>query len=137
MLVEGNKEMNGMTKEQAIIDYEYFITTQSEMGYSSDEYTEREFKLIWLSDNLFDITTYDDDISLTFGKELFEVIKVIIDRTWNKYIKDESNYIKFIRCANLLDKGNYIEWGTSIRSCWFNDVEFFKWLVNEFIGEGK
>lgn len=124
-----------MTREQVIIDYKDFITTENEIGYTTDDYTDREFKLIWLSDNLLNITTYDNDISLTFGKELFEVIKVIIGRTWHLYIKDESDYIKFMRCVNLIDKANYIEWGTSIRSCWFNDVEFFKWLVDEFIGE--
>ena len=119
-------------KERVLSEFETYLYLLHEMGYTDTEYTQREFKLMWLSSELCGMTTYDSNLDVLFGKEIFEVIKVILDRAWDTYIKDDVNYIKFIRCANLLEE--HIEWGTSIRSCWFNDDGMFRWLVDEFIG---
>ena len=58
---------------------------------------------------------------MKFGKDIIEVMEVINNRKNFEYIKeDKENYKKFILVANLLDKYNWIEWGTSIRGCWFD-----------------
>ncbi len=76
--------------------------------------------MLFVSD-IFDITTYDYDLSMKFGKDIIEVMEVINNRKNFEYMKeDEENYKKFILVANLLDKYNWIEWGTSIRGCWFD-----------------
>jgi hypothetical protein len=125
--------MNKLTPEKVLEEFENYLYLLCSSGYKAEDYTTREYRLMWLSDELCEMATYDSDLDVLFGKEIFEVIKVILDRTWVEYIKDEANYIKFIRCANLL--GNNIEWGTSIRGCWFNDVKMFEWIVREFIGD--
>ena len=79
-----------------------------------------DVKAIFVAD-IFDITTYDYDLSMKFGKDIIEVMEVINNRKNFEYIKeDKENYKKFILVANLLDKYNWIEWGTSIRGCWFD-----------------
>ena len=78
-----------------------------------------DVKAIFIAD-VFDITTYDYNLSMKFGKDIIEIMEVINNRKNFEYIKDEENYKKFILVANLLDKYNWIEWGTSIRGCWFD-----------------
>ena len=70
-----------------------------------------DVKAIFVAD-VFDITTYDYDLSMKFGKDIIEVMEVINNRKNFEYMEeDEENYKKFILVANLLDKFNWIEWG--------------------------
>ena len=79
-----------------------------------------DVKAIFVAD-IFDITTYDHGLSIEFGKTIIEVMEVINNRKNFEYMdQSRENYKKFILVANLLDHFNWIEWGTSIRGCWFN-----------------
>ncbi|MCL2310894.1 MAG: hypothetical protein FWC41_00185 [Firmicutes bacterium] len=88
--------------------------------YNSDEYSLYEKKCIWFCETILNFAAYDDDISLKWGKIIIEVMKVIYRRQNFEYIKDKSNYEKYLMVANILNKLGIIEWGTSIRGAWFD-----------------
>lgn len=93
-----------------------------------------EQKAVWLSDDYFELATYDSGLDLEFGKVIREVILVINDMSNFYYIKDRENYKKFILVCQLLTDKQLIDWGTSIRGCWFDpDGEISKQELDELI----
>lgn len=84
-----------------------------------DEYFSiQEQKLIFLINDIVGLTTYDDSISLELGKDLLDVINIINQRQTFEYIKDESNYKKYIINVNYIK--TWLDWGCSIRGAWFS-----------------
>lgn len=83
--------------------------------------TEEEFRKTYIVENIFNMTTYDTRLSVMFSDTIVEVMRVIYERRNFEYIKDKNNYVKFILVANMLDWMHMIEWGTSIRGCWFDN----------------
>ena len=98
------------TWEQTEDDYELF---------PSERPTKEQFKYIFLSDYIFDVITYDDDLSYVFGKKIYEVMKTIQEGQTFDYIKQEEKYIDYILVCNLLESFDLIEWGSSVRGAWF------------------
>lgn len=96
---------------------------------NKEDFNEDEIKLIWFAEEIIDFTGYDDDLSLKMGKQLFETAKAIIDRTQQEYMKE--SYGMYIVCLNLIGVNN-LNWGTSIRYCWFEDTEKAK-LIKEAV----
>lgn len=95
--------------------------------YEEEQYwwrTEGVSKYVWAAHRVFDLTTYDDALDEQFVKDILEVCKIILDRENFEYIENEENYIKYILVCQLLDRSNWIEWGTSIRGAWF-DVDIY------------
>lgn len=88
----------------------------------------RPFKVTkyeWLSENVFELTTYDSSISELFGKKIVEVCRAILDRNTFKYIeKGENEYVTHILVCQVLEQFCWIEWGTSIRGAWFEEQHF-------------
>ena len=89
--------------------------------YSCDEetkkmFTKEEFGYIWLC-GLF-ATFYDSDIELKWGKLLYETLVAIIERKQSELIN--KNYEEYLLCLNLIGEEN-LNWGSSIRFCWFDD----------------
>ena len=85
------------------------------------EYCENRYgytRYEWAASEIFDLTTYDGELDELFAKKIIEVLKVIINKTNFEYIKDNTNYINYILVCQLLNKFNWIEWGTSIRGAW-------------------
>jgi len=76
----------------------------------------------FLADAYFRIVTYDDELTLYYGKLIREIILAIDERRNYEYmgIECEEDYRNFILVANLLHGKGLIEWGSSIRGCWFN-----------------
>lgn len=99
---------------------EYNNLDEKYKHYISEKPTKEDFKFIFLSDYIFNIATYDDDMSLEFGKKIFEVMKSIKNKETFEYINDVENYRSYIIVCNLLDKFDLIDWGSSIRGSWFN-----------------
>ena len=84
-------------------------------SWHDDEYDKYE----WAANYIFELITYDAALDEKFVKDIIEVCKVIIDKRNYDYIKDDNNYIKYILVCQLLDRFQWINWGTSIRGAWF------------------
>lgn len=83
-----------------------------------DKYSKYE----WAADYIFDLTTYDADLDEKFVKDILEVCEVIADRYNFEYIEKNDNYTKYILVCQLLDHFKWIDWGTSIRGAWFDNL---------------
>ena len=93
---------------------------------------------------LFDLTTYDDDIAERWGKAIVEVMRAIYKHETFEYTKvSDDRYEKYLIVANLLNRYGLLDWGGSIRGAWFaydsgkhvyieDDI---KYLLYEFIEE--
>ena len=103
--------------------------TYLEYTANKEEFSEDDIKLIWFAEEIVNFTGYDDNLSLKIGKQLFKTAKAIINRTQQEHIKE--NYEMYIICLNLIGPDN-LNWGTSIRYCWFEDTEKAK-LIQEAI----
>jgi hypothetical protein len=103
------------------------------MDFSEDEISKMQF----LSDVVFDFTTYDGVLDEYFGQKMIEVLDVILNRTSFEYIKDESNYLNYITMVNMPFLKDKLEWGSSIRGAWFNkhtmpNADNFYYINSEF-----
>lgn len=81
-------------------------------------FTKEECGYIWLC-SLF-ATFYDSDMELKWGKLLYETIIAIIERKQSELL--DKNYEEYLICLNLIGV-DILNWGTSIRFCWFDSEE--------------
>jgi len=93
--------------------YKYILDEETKKMY-----TKEECGYMWLCD--FFTTFYDSDMELKWGKLLYETIIAIIERKQDILIN--RNYEEYLICLNLIGEEN-LEWGTSIRFCWFENEE--------------
>jgi len=77
-------------------------------------------KAEYLSDQIFDITTYDGEMGELFGTKSVEVCKAISDKKTFDYIADPESYKWYLMIVNTVFFENKLEWGTSIRGAWWN-----------------
>ena len=93
---------------------------------------------------LFDLTTYDDDVSERWGRAIIEVMRAIDKQETFEYIKEsDDQYERYLIVANLLEYHQLIDWGGSIRGSWFDlgkdkiihNEDEMKYLLYEFIEE--
>lgn len=87
---------------------------------SQELLSRTDTKYHWAAFNVFGLTTYDGELDELFVKDIIEVCKVIFDRTNYEYILNRENYIKYVLVCQMLDKHNWINWGSSIRGAWFD-----------------
>jgi len=78
-----------------------------------------ETRLAYLSEHIFNFTTYDGEKDEFFGRKAVEVCAAINDRTTFDFIKDEENYTWFLVMCNMPFFEDKTEWGTSIRGAWW------------------
>jgi hypothetical protein len=78
----------------------------------------------WLSNEVFDLTTYDEELDEMFGRKMIEVCKVILEGKTFEYIRNREKYVQYILACQPLEKHGWINWGTSIRGSFFEDCEF-------------
>ena len=76
-------------------------------------------RLEYLSEYIFDFTTYDTEISELLANRALEVCAAISGRTTFDYIKFPENYENYILMCNLPFFASRIEWGGSIRGAWW------------------
>lgn len=70
---------------------------------------------------IFDITTYDSGMDRLFAEHVVEVLEAIASRTTFEYqAKSAEHYYRFLMVVNFKQIYPLLEWGTSIRGCWFN-----------------
>ena len=75
----------------------------------------------WFAECILDVAFYDTELSIKWGKLLYKTIKSILEDKQSEIMSDM--YEEYLICLNLIgiDK---LEWGTSIRYCWFDDKEY-------------
>ena len=107
-------------------------------NYSLDEtikrvYSKEELKYYWFAENIIDIAFYDTDMAIKWGKLLYKTVKAILERKQAEIM--EEMYEQYLICLNLIGIEK-LDWGTSIRFCWFDlDTDYeerFKKIINEW-----
>jgi hypothetical protein len=94
----------------------------SKVDHMLDEkISDADLKMMFLSSIIVGLTTYDDEIDIIIGNEIYEVMKIIYERKNFKYISNQNNYIKYIKTINYFKE--WLDWGTSIRGAWFDYYE--------------
>ena len=82
----------------------------------SESYEPLEF----LSDLIFDFTTYDSGVASTFATKAVEVCRAITEgTTWELIKRSDDDYLWYIALCNMSFFSKHIEWGTSIRGAWW------------------
>ena len=84
--------------------------------FGDNEMSRFEF----LSDYIFDFTTYDAEVSEFFARKALEVCASISDERTYYYIKDADNYRWFLLMVNMPFFSGRLDWGTSIRGAWWS-----------------
>jgi len=88
-----------------------------EHSFLMDQNTERAD---FISESIFEITTYDSSVGELFGSKAVEVCKAINDKTTFEYIKNENDYKWYLLMVNMPFFQGKLEWGTSIRGAWWD-----------------
>jgi hypothetical protein len=76
-------------------------------------------RLAYLSDSIFDFTTYDSAMDELFAAKAIEVCAAINDSKTFEYIKDAEQYKWYLLMCNMPFFAERLEWGTSIRGAWW------------------
>lgn len=94
-----------------------------------EEFSKNELKWDWFAENIIGVTFYDTELSIKWGKLLYKTVTSILDGTQSKVLSEM--YEEYLICLNLIGEDN-LEWGTSIRYCWFDNSqeEYIKNLEN-------
>ena len=101
-------------KEEMSLYNDFMIYTEGE------EISDKGVKASYIMLS-FNITTYDIDIDLELFDILIEIMEAILNRKTLEYINiSKQNYRNFILFANIIK--DYIDWGTSIRTCFFTKL---------------
>lgn len=102
-------------KEEMSLYKDFMIFTEGK-----EEISDKEVKASYIMLS-FNITTYDTDIDLELFDILIEIMEAILKRKTLEYIKiSKQNYRNFILFVNIIKE--YIDWGTSIRTCFFTKL---------------
>lgn len=108
-----------LTKEQ--LDYMYNEHKEFKMDCCNEEdYTKFQF----LCSEVFELCPYDSYIEDKWGREIYRVMMHIKKGSCFSYWKvDDTHYNYYLIICQLLDSKHWINWGTSIRNCWFDFSE--------------
>ena len=98
-----------------LLEHSYVIEQQDTISYPPKN------RLEYLSDHIFDFTTYDSAISCLFAQKAVEVCDAITNRTTFEYIKSTENYRWFLLMCNMPFFADKLDWGTSIRGAWWTE----------------
>lgn len=94
-----------------------------EHSYAMTIYSEPGSRLEFLSDFIFDFTTYDSKMSELFARKALEVCAAINARTTFDYIENPENYRWYLLMVNMPFFAGRLDWGTSIRGAWWDNGE--------------
>ena len=101
-------------KEEMSLYKDFMIFTEGE------EISDKEVKASYIMLS-FNITTYDTNIDLELFDILIEIMEAILKQKTLEYINiSKQNYRNFILFVNIIKE--YIDWGTSIRTCFFTKL---------------
>ena len=89
-----------------------------------------ESRLKYLSEYIFDFTTYDDEMAELFARKALEVCAAISESKTFDYIKDAEQYRWYLVMCNMPFFADKLEWGTSIRGAWWGEPPHKKIVLN-------
>ena len=100
---------------------------------SGDVFDSELDKLYYaLADYIFDYASYDTSLSIRMGQRFFVTIDAILNHRQERLINSDF-YEAYIMCLNLMQHNcKKIDWGTSIRFCWFNYGEEEFWSESHY-----
>lgn len=98
-------------KDELVRDYELMKEIQPDGEMGRTEY---------LSDYIFDFTTYESYMASLFAKKAIEVCKAITDRETFEYIKTDENRQWYLIMVNMPFFVKKLDWGGSIRGAWWD-----------------
>lgn len=90
-------------------------------------------KYEWAARDVFDLFTCDGGLDKTFVKTILDVCRVILEQNNYEYISNEESYIKYILVCQLLRRFGWINWGTSIRGAWFENMRYMNTRPKDII----
>lgn len=105
------------------MDYRKLLERSYEIA--SVEHNDSKFE--YLSNYIFDFTTYDGEIDELFAKKAIEVCSAINTKTNFGYQESPENYIWYLVMCNMPFFADKLDWGTSIRGAW--------WIYDDIILE--
>jgi hypothetical protein len=76
-------------------------------------------RLEYLSDHVFDFTTYDSGMAALFARKALEVAEAISEGKTFDYFADDENYRWYLVMVNMPFFAGKLDWGTSIRGAWW------------------
>lgn len=80
-------------------------------------------KAVFLSDVVFEFTTYDDDISREWVVDMIAVIECICQKKTFEFIENPLQYRKYLMMVNMPFLADKLEWGGSIRGAWIDNYK--------------
>lgn len=88
----------------------------------TNEFLEsQQSRLTYLSEYIFDFTTYDGGVAELFATKALEVCAAISDGKTFDYIKDPDNYQWYLLMCNMPFFAERLSWGGSIRGAWWDN----------------
>ena len=87
-------------------------------------------KFAFVTDQVFNLCPYDDEVEEIWGHTICDVLFAICcKKNFEYFHTDKTHYHAYLIVCQLLDQYKWIEWGTSIRSCWIYEHEKSRKLI--------
>lgn len=97
---------------------EYFFNKIEEEALEHCEVYKGSSIISYLS-NLVKVTTYDNALDLMFIRIFNQTVIAILERKQDLLLEDDVKYKDYITSLNMSFFDDSVEWGSSIRFCWF------------------
>jgi len=81
-------------------------------------------RLEFVSEYIFEFTTYAPKYSELFASKALEVCTAISAGATFDYISDEDNHRWYLLMVNMPFFADRLNWGTSIRGAWWDNITF-------------
>ncbi len=105
-----------------------------EYSFKHDNYVNEchdRSRLAYLSEHVFDFTTYDSEMDELFARKAVEVSKAIYVMATYEYISfDEDSHKWYLIMCNMPFFAHRLEWGASIRGAWWINSAGFYYVLD-------
>lgn len=107
-----------MGNNKSIKSVEYFFNKIEEEALEHCEVYKGSSIISYLS-NLVKVTTYDSALDLMFIRIFNQTVIAILERKQDLLLEDDVKYKDYVTSLNMSFFDDSVEWGSSIRFCWF------------------
>lgn len=92
-------------------------------------------KFAFLTEQIFNLVTYDEDLAVSWGKSIYEVLTAIRDQRTEEFQQiGYVHYSTFMVVAQMLNQRHWIDWNVQIRNCFLYESKRSKNFDLFFIG---